>query len=94
MGTRLYVGNLSFNTTENELASHIGQHGDIVSCNIITDKFSGRSRGFGFVEVASDDAAQAVINAINGTEFEGRKLVVNEAHPREDRRGGRGGFSR
>ncbi len=94
MGTRLYVGNLSFNTSEGSLADHFGQHGDVVSCNIITDKFSGRSRGFGFVEVGSEDAAEAAISALNGTEFDGRKIVVNEAHPREERGGGRRNFGR
>lgn len=98
MGTRLYVGNLSFNTTESSLADHFGQHGEVVSCNIITDKFSGRSRGFGFVEVGSDAVAQAAINSLNGTEFDGRKIVVNEAHPREERgsggAGGRRSFNR
>ena len=93
MGTRLYVGNLSFNTTENILSDHFGQHGDIVSCNIITDKFSGKSRGFGFVEVGSGESAEAAINALNETEFDGRKIVVSEAHPREERSGG-GGYNR
>ena len=85
MGTRLYVGNLSFNTTESGLADHFGQHGEVVSCSIITDKFSGRSRGFGFVEVGADDVAEASISALNGTDFDGRTIVVNEAHPREER---------
>lgn len=85
MSTRLYVGNLSFNTTESGLADHVGQHGEIVSCNIITDKFSGRSRGFGFVEVASDNIAQSAISALHGTDFDGRTIVVSEAHPREER---------
>ena len=92
MGTRLYVGNLSFNTTEPQLADHFGQHGDIVSCNIITDKFSGRSRGFGFVEAGTEEVAQSAVSALNGTDFDGRTIVVNEAHPREERSGG-GGYN-
>jgi RNA recognition motif-containing protein len=87
MGTRLYVGNLSFNSKENALSDHFGQHGDVVSCNIITDNASGRSRGFGFVEVASDDVATTAINAINGTDFDGRTIVVSAAYPREERSG-------
>lgn len=84
MEARLYAGNLSFNTSQAGLADHFGQHAAVISCDIITDKFSGRSRGFGFVEVDTDDS-QAVIAALNATTLDGRTIVVNEARPREPR---------
>lgn len=85
MATRLYVGNLSFSTSEDALKELFSKHGEVVSCNLITDKFSGRSRGFGFIEMAAQDAANAAIAQLNGIDFDGRKLTVNEARPREER---------
>ncbi len=77
MGAKLYVGNLSYGVTEERLQQHFAQHGSVVSARIITDKFSGRSKGFGFVEMGSDDEAQAAISAMNGQEVNGRALTVN-----------------
>lgn len=95
MTNKLYVGNLSFHLTSDDLQEHFAQAGTVESAKIIEDRDTGRSRGFGFVEMASGDDAQAAIEQFNGEEFEGRSLVVNEARPREDRggggRGGRGG---
>ena len=94
MGTKLYVGNLPYNVTEERLQEHFAQHGPVVSARIITDKFSGRSKGFGFVEMASTQEAEKATTALNGTDFEGRNIVVSEARPqapREPRSGG-GGF--
>src|SRR5687768_17017705 len=92
MGRKIYVGNLSYNTTETELESLFGAHGSVQSAHIISDKMTGRSKGFGFVEMASDAEAQAAIAALNGQEVDGRTLTVNEAKPKEDRpRGGGGG---
>ena len=92
MGRKIYVGNLSYNTTESELESLFGAHGSVQSAQIISDKMTGRSKGFGFVEMASDAEAQAAIAALNGQEVDGRTLTVNEAKPKEDRpRGGGGG---
>jgi len=87
MEARLYAGNLSFNTSKAGLADHFGQHAAIISCDIITDKFSGRSRGFGFVEVATDDS-EGIIKALDATTLDGRTIVVNEARPREPRYSG------
>lgn len=84
MEARLYAGNLSFNTSKAGLADHFGEHAAIKSCDIIMDKFSGRSRGFGFVEVDTDDSG-ALIEALNATTLDGRTIVVNEARPREPR---------
>lgn len=93
MGTRLYVGNLSFNTPESDLTGLFSQVGQVVNCNLITDKFTGKSRGFAFVEMSTQDEANKAIEQFNGTDFQGRALTVNEAKPREDRpRGGGGGF--
>ncbi len=93
MATKLYVGNLSFQTTEGDLRRLFEAHGSVTSCSLIMDKFTGKSRGFGFVEMASPADAQKAISALNGQDFEGRALTVNEARPREDRpRGGGGGF--
>lgn len=86
---RMYIGNLPYSTTEAELETAFATHGEVVSATIIQDRYSGRSRGFGFVEMP-DDAAKAAIEALNGEDFGGRNLVVNEARPR--RQGG--GFSR
>jgi RNA recognition motif-containing protein len=85
MGAKLYVGNLPYSVAEAKLQEHFAQHGNVVSARIITDKFSGRSKGFGFVEMSSDDEAQKAISALNGTDFEGRNIVVSEARPQEER---------
>ena len=95
MATKLYVGNLSFQTTEGDLQRLFEQAGRVVSCSIIMDKFTGKSRGFGFVEMNSPADAQKAIAEFHGKELDGRALTVNEAKPREDRRrggGGGGGF--
>lgn len=92
MSSKLYVGNLAFNTTEQALEEQFNQYGQVSSANIITDRDTGRSRGFAFVELDSKESAQAAIQALNGKEMDGRTLTVNEAKPREDR-GTRGGFS-
>jgi RNA recognition motif-containing protein len=91
MGKKLYVGNLSYQVDSSELEQLFGQHGTVVSAQIINDRDTGRSKGFGFVEMGSDDEAQAAIAALNGQEHGGRALTVNEARPREDRGGGGGG---
>lgn len=93
MGTKLYVGNLSFNTQEDDLQRLFEQVGTVTSCNVIMDKFTNKSRGFGFVEMASQEEASKAIEEFNGKDLDGRALTVNEARPREDRppRGG-GGF--
>jgi RNA recognition motif-containing protein len=94
MGAKLYVGNLPYSVTEERLQQHFAQYGSVVSARIITDKFSGRSKGFGFVEMSSDEEAQRATAALNGTDFEGRNVVVSEARPqqpRASRPGGGGG---
>src|SRR6266478_6153269 len=92
MGSKLYVGNLSYNTTGSDLEQLFGQHGTVQSAEVIADRETGRSKGFGFVQMGSDQEAQAAIAALNGQEHDGRQLTVNEAKPREDRpRGGGGG---
>ena len=88
MATKLYVGNLSFQTTSADLETLFGQVGTVASVNLITDKFSGQSRGFGFVEMGSQGEAQAAIERFNGSELQGRALTVNEAKPQESRDGG------
>ncbi len=96
MAKKIYVGNMSFSVTEEELRNMFTQHGEVTSVSVISDKQTGRSRGFGFVEMANDDQAQAAIAALNGKDISGRTIVVNEAKPREEggrRGGGRGGFS-
>jgi RNA recognition motif-containing protein len=90
MGTKLFVGNLSFNTTNADVEALFGQAGAVSSVNIISDKFSGQSRGFGFVEMGSQPEAQAAIERFNGYELQGRALTVNEAKPQESRGGGGG----
>ena len=90
MGKRLYVGNLSYQTTETDLTSLFEQVGPVESANIITDRDTGRSKGFGFVEMGNEDAEKAIAQ-FNGTELNGRALTVNEARPREERSGGGGG---
>lgn len=95
MGSKIYVGGLPYSATEQQLSDLFGQHGGVASARIITDKFTGQSRGFGFVEMSSDQEAQAAITALNGAEMGGRTLTVNEARPQEPRvggGGGRGGF--
>lgn len=94
MATKLYVGNLPYGVTDSDLANLFGQHGTVQSAQVIMDRDTGRSKGFGFVEMNSAAEAQAAIDALNGQEFNGRSLTVNEARPREERGGGgRGGFS-
>ena len=85
MSKRLYVGGLSYNTTEDSLKQGFSQAGSVTSATIITDKFSGRSKGFGFVEMESDEEADKAIEMFNGKEFEGRTLTVNEARPMKER---------
>jgi cold-inducible RNA-binding protein len=91
MGKRMYVGNLSYQTTESDLTNLFEQVGPVESVNIITDRDTGRSKGFGFVEMSNEDAEKAIAQ-FNGTELNGRSLTVNEARPREERSGGRGGY--
>src|SRR5207247_832749 len=91
MGKKLYVGNLSYQVDSSELEQLFAQHGTVVSAQIINDRDTGRSKGFGFVEMGTDEEAQAAIAALNGQEHGGRALTVNEARPREDRGGGGGG---
>ena len=93
MSTRLYVGNLSFRTTSDELREVFSQAGEVENATVVEDRDTGRSRGFGFVEMVTVEGAAAAIEQFNGKEFGGRALTVNEARPREDRGGGgRGGF--
>jgi RNA recognition motif-containing protein len=88
----IYVGNLSFDVTEQDLRQAFEAFGNVTSANIITDKFTGQSKGFGFVEMSAKEQAQAAIAGMNGKEMKGRALNVNEARPRnDDRRGGSGG---
>lgn len=93
MSSNLYVGNLPFDVTEDELHDHFAGHGPVVSAKIIMDRETGRSRGFGFVEMEQAEDAQKAIDALNGQDFKGRNLTVNIAKPRESRDGGgrRGG---
>lgn len=86
MASKLYVGNLNYQTQEPELRDLFAQYGEVISSNIITDRDTGRSRGFGFVEMASEEEARAAENALNGQEFDGRQLKVNEARPRNNDR--------
>ncbi|HUT12371.1 MAG TPA: RNA-binding protein [Thermoguttaceae bacterium] len=98
VGRKLYCGNLSYNLSSSDLEKLFSQFGTVQSAQVITDRDTGGSKGFGFVEMASDAEAQAAINGLNETEHDGRALTVNEAKPREDRggggggRGGRGGY--
>ena len=85
MGTKLYVGNLSFDTMESDLQDLFSKVGNVTSCDLITDKFTGKSRGFAFVEMGSDEDAQKAIAEVTGKDIDGRALKVNEARPREDR---------
>ena len=88
---KLYVGNLSFNTSTQDLEKMFGEIGTVESTNIIEDRETGRSRGFGFVEMASNEDGKTAISTLNGKEIDGRSLTVNEAKPRENNGGGRGG---
>jgi len=100
MNTKIFVGNLSHNTTENDLHDAFAAHGSVVEANLMTDRFTGRPRGFAFITMATPEEAQKAIEALNGTELDGRNLTVNEARPREERSsggnhgGGRREFSR
>jgi cold-inducible RNA-binding protein len=99
---KLYVGNLPYTTTNDQLQGIFAQYGAVEKADVLIDKMTGRSRGFGFVEMTNDEEAQAAIDGLNGKDFDGRKLVVNEARPMADRPprrsfgggsgGGRGGF--
>ena len=90
MGTRLYVGNMSFNTTEGDMQRLFEEAGQVVGCDLIVDKFTSRSKGFGFVEMGSQEDANKAIELLNGKDVDGRALTVNEARPREERGGGGG----
>ncbi len=104
MNTKLFVGNLSFNTTENDLQDAFAVHGTVTEANLMTDRSTGRPRGFGFVTMSSPEEAQKAIEALNGANLDGRNLTVNEARPKEERAGGgfrgerhggnRGGYGR
>jgi cold-inducible RNA-binding protein len=94
MAKKLYVGNLGYETTEATLSELFGAIGEVLSVNLITDRMSGRSRGFAFVEMAEQSAAQEAINQLNGREVDGRSIKVNEARPKRDDRGGGGGRGR
>lgn len=94
MGTRLYIGNLSYNVESADLEQMFAEHGTVVSAQVVADRDTGRSKGFGFVEMGSDDEAQNAINALNGQQHDGRTLNVNHARPREERGGGGGGGGR
>jgi cold-inducible RNA-binding protein len=90
MATKLYVGNLPFQTTSDELKDHFAQAGNVESASVVEDRMTGRSRGFGFVEMATPEEAAAAIEQLNGKDFGGRNLTVNEARPRTDRGPGGG----
>ncbi len=101
MGSKLYVGNLSYDTTNADLEQLLAQHGTVQSAEVIQDRDTGRSKGFGFVQMGSDEEAQGAIAGLNGRDHDGRSLTVNEAKPREarprsggfgDRSGGRGSY--
>jgi RNA recognition motif-containing protein len=91
MGKKLYVGNLSYDVNDADLEQLFAQHGTVQSAQVIQDKMTGRSRGFGFIEMGTDEEALAAVAALNGKDFGGRALTVNEAKPREERSGGGGG---
>jgi len=91
MSTKLYVGNLSFGVTSDDLHEHFAQAGTVESAKVVEDRDTGRSRGFGFVEMASAEEAQTAVEQFNGQDLDGRNLVVNEARPREEGGGGGGG---
>lgn len=91
MGNKLYVGNLSYNIRDEDLQQAFAQYGSVSSAKVMMDRDTGRSKGFGFVEMGSDAEAQSAINGMNGQALDGRAIVVNEARPREERPGGFGG---
>ncbi|HEU4686592.1 MAG TPA: RNA-binding protein [Nitrospira sp.] len=91
MGSKLYVGGLPYAATETQLTTLFGAHGTVESARVIADKFTGQSRGFGFVEMSTPEEAQAAIAALNGSQMDGRSLTVNEAKPQEPRSEGRSG---
>ena len=92
MGNKLYVGGLPYSVTEGRLEEIFAEYGSVQSARVISDKFTGQSRGFGFVEMNSGEEAQKAIDAMNGSQLDGRTLVVNEARPQERRPGGGGGM--
>ncbi len=91
MAKKLYVGNLNYSTTESGLSELFGEFGEVASVNLITDRMSGRSKGFAFVEMAEYEAAQEAVNQLNGKEVDGRSIKVEEARPKQENRGGFGG---
>ncbi|MCA1754542.1 MAG: RNA-binding protein [Spirochaeta sp.] len=94
MGKKLYVGNINYDTTEDILRETFTEHGEVTAVNLITDRMTGMPRGFGFVEMGSDEDAQKAISALDGREIDGRRLVVNEARERTGGGGGGGGYDR
>ena len=92
MGKKLYVGNLSYETSQTDLETMFGAHGTVESAQVITDRDTGRSKGFAFIEMSSDSEAQSAISELDGQDCGGRALKVNEAKPREPRTGGGGGY--
>ncbi len=94
MNKKLYVGGLPYAVTEDKLQEIFSAHGTVESARVITDRFTGRSRGFGFVEMSSEEEAQTAIDSLNGSDLDGRSLTVNEARPQENRGGGSGGGDR
>jgi RNA recognition motif-containing protein len=94
MGRKLYVGNLPYSATEQALSAKFAEHGKVESAKLITDRDTGQSKGFGFIEMGTDSEAHAAIAALNGADYDGRPMKVNEAKPQEKRTGGggRGGF--
>lgn len=94
MGSKIYVGGLPYAATESQLTTLFASHGTVESARVITDKFTGQSRGFGFVEMSTPEEAKAAISALNGSQMDGRPLTVNEAKPQEPRTGGGGGGGR
>jgi RNA recognition motif-containing protein len=92
MGKKLYVGNLAYSVSDSDLQAMFAPHGSVQSAQVIMDRDTGRSKGFGFVEMSSDEEAQAAIAALNGQERDGRALTVNEARPKPEGGGGRGGY--
>jgi RNA recognition motif-containing protein len=94
MNNKLYVGGLAYSVTDGQLQELFSAHGAVESAKVIADKFTGQSRGFGFVEMGSGSEAQSAISALNGTQYEGRSLVVNEAKPQTSRNGGGGNGGR
>ena len=91
MGKKVYVGNLKYSVPSSDLEQMLAAHGTVTSAEVISDRMTGQSKGFGFVEMASDEEAQAAIDALNGQDLDGRSLTVNEAKPRQPRSGGGGG---